>query len=87
MVINRMLADEMERVKNIMTATGGIRKMLQGSWWLTVTQFCLEGLMAEGERGEELANRFAETMLEEVIHKEVRHHAHTRAHHHVNVHA
>ena len=26
--------------------------------------------MAEGERGEELANRFAESMLEEVIHKE-----------------
>jgi hypothetical protein len=70
MVINRMLTDEMERVKNIMTASGGIRKMLQGSWWLTVTQFCLEGLMAEGERGEELANRFAECMLEEVIHKE-----------------
>ena len=70
LVINRMLTDEMDRVKNIMTASGGIRKMLQGSWWLTVTQFCLEGLMAEGERGEELANRFAESMLEEVIHKE-----------------
>ena len=67
MVINRMLADEMERVKNIMTSAGGIRKMLQGSWWLTVTQFCLEGLMAEGDRGGELANRFAETMLEEVL--------------------
>jgi hypothetical protein len=66
MVINRMLGDEMDRVKNIMTASGGIRKMLQGSWWLTVTQFCLEGLMAEGERGEELANRFAESMLDEV---------------------
>ena len=38
MVINRMLADEMERVKNIMTSSGGIKKMLQGSWWLTVTQ-------------------------------------------------
>ena len=48
MVINRMLGTELDRVKNIMTASGGIRKMLQGSWWLTVTQFCLEGLMAEG---------------------------------------
>ena len=69
MVINRMLATEMERVKNIMAA-GGVKKMLQGSWWLTVTQFCLEGLMSEGERGEELATRFAECMLEEVVHKE-----------------
>ena len=32
----------------IMTASGGIKKMLQGSWWLTVTQFCIEGLMVEG---------------------------------------
>ena len=32
-----------------MTASGGIKKMLQGSWWLTVTQFCIEGLMVEGE--------------------------------------
>ena len=83
MVINRMMADEMERVKvsmtpnrnpnpkphpspspspsaspspspspsptqAIMTASGGIKKMLQGSWWLTVTQFCIEGLMVEG---------------------------------------
>ena len=35
MVINRMMADEMERVKATMTASGGIKKMLQGSWWLT----------------------------------------------------
>ena len=40
--------------------------MLQGSWWLTVTQFCIEGLMVEGAKGEATANRFAETMLEEV---------------------
>merc|ERR1712185_680398 len=70
MVINRMLVDEMERVKAIMTSSGGIKKMLQGSWWLTVTQFCIEGLMVEGEKGEAMANRFAETMLEEVIDKD-----------------
>lgn len=29
MVINRMLHDEMDRVKSIMTASGGIRRMLQ----------------------------------------------------------
>ena len=67
MVINRMMADEMERVKATMTSSGGIKKMLQGSWWLTVTQFCIEGLMVEGEKGEAMANRFAETMLEEVV--------------------
>ena len=53
-----------------MTASGGIKKMLQGSWWLTVTQFCIEGLMVEGEAGEAMANRFAESMLEEVIDKD-----------------
>ena len=67
MVINRMAADEMQRVRSIMVASGGIKKMLQGSWWLTVTQFCIEGLMVEGEAGEAMANRFAESMLEEVI--------------------
>ena len=47
MMINRMLNDELERIKSIM-ASSGLRKMLQGSWWLTVTQFCLEGLAGEG---------------------------------------
>ena len=51
MVVNRMLATEMDRVKAIMTASGGLKKMLQGSWWLTVTQFCIEGLMVEGAAG------------------------------------
>ena len=70
MVVNRMLATEMDRVKAIMTASGGLKKMLQGSWWLTVTQFCIEGLMVEGAQGEALAARFAETMLDEVVDKD-----------------
>ena len=70
MVVNRMLATEMDRVKAIMTASGGLKKMLQGSWWLTVTQFCIEGLMVEGAAGEALAARFAETMLDEVVDKD-----------------
>ena len=37
MMINNMLGEELERVKSIM-ASAGVRKMLQGSWWLTVTQ-------------------------------------------------
>ena len=53
-----------------MTSSGGIKKMLQGSWWLTVTQFCIEGLLVEGEKGAAMANRFAETLLEEVVDKD-----------------
>ena len=75
-VLSRLAAEAsgMERVKNIMVASGGIKKMLQGSWWLTVTQFCIdgmvEGFVAEGRNGHELATRFAETLLEELVHKE-----------------
>ena len=65
MMINRMLNDELERIKSIM-ASSGLRKMLQGSWWLTVTQFCLEGLAGEGASGLALAKRFADAMLEDV---------------------
>ena len=65
MMINRMLGEELERIKSIM-ASSGLRKMLQGSWWLTVTQFCLEGLTCEGPSGVQLARRFADTMLDDV---------------------
>jgi len=71
MMIAGMLSEEMERVKSIM-ASAGVRKMLQGTWWLTVTQFCLEGLVIEGERGMQLARRFADAMLEDVIDPQVR---------------
>ena len=69
MLINSMIGEELERVKSIL-ASAGLRKMLQGSWWLTVTQFCLEGLSIDAERGTErgaqLAHRFADAMLDDV---------------------
>jgi hypothetical protein len=71
MMIAGMLSEEMERLKSIM-ASAGVRMMLQGTWWLSVTQFCLEGLVIEGERGMQLARRFADAMLEDVIDPQVR---------------
>ena len=65
MLINSMLTEELERVKSIM-AGSGLKKMLQHSWWLTVTQFCLEGLALDGERGMQTARAFANAMLEDV---------------------
>jgi hypothetical protein len=70
MMINRLLGEELDRIKSIM-ASLGLRKMLQGSWWLTVTQFCLEGLAGEGPSGVQLAKRFADTMLEDVTDPQV----------------
>ena len=63
MMISRMLDEELDRIKSIM-ASSGVKKMLQGSWWLTVTQFCLEGLANENAHA--LARRFADAMLEDV---------------------
>ena len=47
--------------------TGGVRKLLQGSWWLNVTQLCLEGLVAEGYAGRQLAEGFATALLDDLL--------------------